>query len=54
MLRQIMLFIITPTGHAKTYNQCVRRVFIMTEINTLYNNNNTTTWYATHEIDKVL
>jgi len=48
MLRQIMIVNITPLGHAQIYNQCVRSVFIVTGINTHYNNNsnnnnNTTT-----------
>jgi len=40
MFRQIMFGIITQLGHAQTYNQVVRSVFLMTGTNTLYNNNN--------------
>ena len=40
MLRQIMVFIITPLGPAQTYNKGVTSVFIMTGINTHNNNNN--------------
>ena len=59
MLRQIKVGIITPLGHAQTYNQGVRSVFIMTGINTLYNNNsssknnnNNNKRYATHKRDQ--
>ena len=60
MLRQIVVGIITQLGHAQTYNQGVRNVFIMTGINTLYNkkssssnnNNNNNKRYATHKRDQ--
>jgi hypothetical protein len=61
MLRQIIVVIIIPLGHAQTYNQDVSSVFIMTGLNTLYsnnssssnNNNNKNKHFATHECDKV-
>jgi hypothetical protein len=57
MFRQIMNIVITPLGHAQIYNHGVRSVFIMTGINTLYNNislskNNKS--YNTHESDTFL
>jgi len=39
MFKQIMNAIITSIGYAQTYNQGGSRVFVMTAINTLYNNN---------------
>jgi len=60
MLRQIMVVIITPLGHAQIYSQRVRSVLIMTEINTLYenkhnkNNSKNNKQHATHERDKRL
>ena len=50
-----MVVIITPNGHYRTYNQGVRSVFIMTGINTHYNNNKSSKnnkRYATHEREK--
>jgi len=49
-----MIVIITPLGHAQIYNQSVRSVFIMTGINTIYSdnnssNNNRNKRFATHE-----
>ena len=57
MLKQMMVVIITPLGHAQKYNHGVRSVFILTAINTRYNtnsrnnNNNNNNLYATHESD---
>jgi hypothetical protein len=38
MLRQIMVVIVTPLGHAQTYNQGVRSFFVIKRINTHHNN----------------
>jgi len=47
MLRQIMVVIITPLGHAQIYSQRVRSVLIMTGINTLYSCGNSSSSSST-------
>jgi len=57
MLRQIMVLIFTPLGHAQIYDEGVRIVFVMIGINERYinnsnsSNNNNNNLYATHEHD---
>jgi hypothetical protein len=52
MFRQVMVAIITQLGQTQTYKEGVSSGFVMTAINTHYNNNRSSKnnkRYATHE-----